>query len=129
MIPPIGTGPVRVDGFKIRDYLLNAGHPQNGGKAALFEAFGFTRDAWKILADSIAAHVLAHPPRVGVDNLHGTKLIAVCEMQTPDGRHPCMTTIWILDKGQETNGPRLVTCYRAVSRGSPAAARPRLAPA
>ncbi len=93
MILSIGVGPIRVDGVKVRDYLLNPNHPQNSGKAALFEAFGFTRNAWRVLADSIASHLLAHPPSMGTETVHGTKFVAECAMPTPDGRNPCMTTV------------------------------------
>src|SRR5438128_2782287 len=36
-----------VDREKITEYLLNAAHPDNGGKAAFFAGFGFTHRDWK----------------------------------------------------------------------------------
>lgn len=41
-----------VERTKLVDYLLNAAHPDNGGKAEFFEKLGFRRTAWKALADS-----------------------------------------------------------------------------
>ena len=42
-----------VERDKIADYLLNAAHPDNGGKAAFFESLGFrlalVADALKVL--------------------------------------------------------------------------------
>ena len=38
---------------KIRDYLLNAAHPENGGKAAFFMALGFRAEDWPALAASL----------------------------------------------------------------------------
>jgi hypothetical protein len=47
---------------KIVDYLLNAAHPDNGGKADFFEALGFQRNRWTILAT--AFQVLAQTAEV-----------------------------------------------------------------
>ena len=38
---------------KIADYLLNAAHPDNNGKAEFFEAFGFRLDGWETLARAL----------------------------------------------------------------------------
>ena len=38
---------------KIADYLLNASHPDNNGKAEFFESFGFRLDARETLAKAI----------------------------------------------------------------------------
>jgi hypothetical protein len=38
---------------KIEDYLLNALHPDNGGKAPFFLALGFSRDDWQELASAL----------------------------------------------------------------------------
>jgi hypothetical protein len=35
---------------KIRDYVLNAAHPDNGGKAAFLMALGFRAEDWPALA-------------------------------------------------------------------------------
>lgn len=45
---------------KIRDYLLNAAHPDNGGKAPFFLSLGFQREDWSALA--IAFRELARTP-------------------------------------------------------------------
>ena len=37
-----------VEREKVEDYLLDAAHPDNGGKAQFFERFGFHRNEWKI---------------------------------------------------------------------------------
>jgi len=48
-----------IDREKITEYLLNPAHPDNGGKAAFFEAEGFRRDEWQTLADSLRKHAAA----------------------------------------------------------------------
>jgi hypothetical protein len=35
---------------KIADYLLNAAHPDNGGKAEFLASLGFRREEWEVLA-------------------------------------------------------------------------------
>ena len=42
-----------VEREKIEDYLLNAAHPDNGGKAAFFEGLGFRREKWEMLAKAL----------------------------------------------------------------------------
>ena len=42
---------------KISDYLLNAAHPDNGGKAEFFDSLGFRRDEWEVLARAFRALV------------------------------------------------------------------------
>ena len=36
----------KVEEIKVRGYLLNPGHGQNGGKAAFFLSFGFEAEQW-----------------------------------------------------------------------------------
>ncbi|MCR4318600.1 MAG: hypothetical protein NUW37_19840 [Planctomycetes bacterium] len=38
---------------KIEDYLLNASHPDNGGKAAFFLRLGFEQEDWETLAKAL----------------------------------------------------------------------------
>lgn len=38
---------------KIVDYLFNAAHPDNGGKAEFFVQLGFRCDQWEILAPAL----------------------------------------------------------------------------
>lgn len=45
---------------KIRDYLLNAAHPDNGGKAAFFVALGFRAEDWPALAARPARNCQKH---------------------------------------------------------------------
>ena len=94
---------------KVRDYLLNPGNIQNRGKAALFEAFGFSRENWNVLREALASHAMLNLVADVSNSSHGTKYVVRCNMVSPDGRDPCMVTVWIIDKEQGT--PRLVTSY------------------
>lgn len=94
---------------KIRDYLLNAAHPDNGGKAAFFISLGFQSEDWGSLA--IAFRELARRTKVAAqfESMHGAKYILDGRIQSPSGRSPIVRTIWIIDRGDDI--PRLVTAY------------------
>lgn len=94
---------------KIRDYLLNAAHPDNGGKAAFFFSLGFRREDWGALV--IAFRELARTGGVSahLESAHGRKYILDGRIQSPSGRSPVVRTIWIMDRGDDI--PRLVTAY------------------
>ena len=98
-----------MDPRKITHYLLVPTHPDNSGKAKFFTDRGFD---YSNVADFQAA-LLAHP----VDNEYhkeiklpvGTKYIVHCNLKTPDGKNPCIRTIWIDDA--DGTPPRLVSAY------------------
>ena len=94
---------------KIRDYLLNAGNAQNRGKAALFTAFGFVREQWQILAAALVRHPIDNEILTTTVSPHGTKYLVQCNLVSPDGRNPCLTSVWIVDTGGTI--PRLVTAH------------------
>jgi hypothetical protein len=98
-----------VDRGKIVDYLLNAAHPDNGGKAAFFVALGFSRDNWQGLA--AARRELAATAAVikSVESAHGQKYDLRGRIQSPSGKAPAVLAVWIVDRS--TDAPRLVTAY------------------
>lgn len=98
-----------VEDAKVRDYLLNPDNAQNGGKAALFAQFGFERGAWTALQHALARHPMENPVLLSMVSQHGTKYVVECALRTPDGRNPCLRSVWIVDHGAER--PRLVTAY------------------
>ncbi len=99
---------------KIEDYLLNAAHPDNGGKARFFESLGFRSDDWKALARALRNLALAGEVTESLDTAHGRKYILEAAIETPCGKQPAVRTIWIIDRGR--NRPRLVTAYPAGTR-------------
>jgi hypothetical protein len=98
-----------VEPEKIVDYLLNRAHPDNGGKPEFFEALGFRRKQWKILAAALLA--LARQAAVAqiMKSPHGQKYVIIGRVKSPAGKSPLVKTIWIVDSGVET--ARLVTAY------------------
>jgi hypothetical protein len=98
-----------VEEAKITEYLLNAAHPDNGGKAAFFLAGGFSRGEWRILAAALRRVAQTGGVTSSVVSPHGRKYVVDGQLQTPSGRLPVVRTIWIVDQGFDT--PRLVTTY------------------
>ena len=94
---------------KVRDYLLNPDNVQNRGKVALFGRFGFTRADWPALAQALRGHAIANDIVQESHSRHGTKFVVRCHLASPDGRNPCLTSVWIIDVGDTI--ARLVTAY------------------
>ena len=98
-----------VEREKIEDYLLNATHPDNGGKAGFFEGLGFRRDKWETLAQSLQAVATQAEVAHSIESPHGRKYVIVGRLESPDGRAAIVQTIWIVDTGLDV--ARLVTAY------------------
>jgi hypothetical protein len=101
----------RVDRSKIEDYLL---HPINGrGKAAFFEAFGFSVLRWDELRTALLEHAASGRLTEAVVSPYGTRYIVRGGLRTPDGRNPqpVVCSVWQAD--QDAEGVRLITAYPA----------------
>ena len=94
---------------KIREYLLNPAHPDNGGKAQFFTGMGFTAHAWEQLADALREMARTVTVTIRSESAHGEKFVLEGELNTPGGIAPRVRSIWIIDRGSEA--PRLVTAY------------------
>lgn len=102
------AGAAIVDERKVHHYLLNPGHPDNGGKAAFFEALGFTRSAPGLLVDALRHSADGDVVRKSTSP-HGDKYVVDAILTTPTGQTREVRTVWIVDGG--TTAPRLVTAY------------------
>ncbi len=98
-----------VEQEKITDYLLNAAHPDNGGKAQFFFSAGFSREGWQMLAAAFQQLAGTFLVTKKVESAHGIKYVVDGKMTTPSGKMCEVRTIWIIDKGEKM--PRLVTAY------------------
>jgi hypothetical protein len=98
-----------VEQAKITDYLLNAAHPDNGGKARFFLTLGFTLDAWQELANALRHMAVNTPVTHRAESNHGEKFILEGNISSPSGRTGRVRSVWIIDAGLTT--PRLVTAY------------------
>lgn len=97
-----------VDKEKVIGYLLNAAHPDNGGKAAFFERLGFTSSDWLTLADAFRRVAVRGAVAAVASSSHGTKYVVDGQIAGPQ-RAAVVRTIWIVDRGVDV--PRLVTAY------------------
>ena len=100
---------VLVQREKITEYLLNAAHPDNNGKAEFFESFGFRLADWEMLADAFRRAALNGEVIQHLETSHGVKYVLNTAMETPSGKSPLVRTVWIIDRGRSF--PRLVTAY------------------
>jgi hypothetical protein len=101
----------RVDRIKIEEYLL---HPVNGrGKAAFFQAFGFTALRWHELRDALLDQAQSGVLLDTARSSYGTRYVVCGSLRTPDGRDPppVVCTVWQADNGLD--GVRLITAYPA----------------
>jgi hypothetical protein len=108
-----GAGPLAdctVPEAKIADYLLDSNHPVGGPKAKFFTSFGFSRSDRPGMAVALAEHPLRNAVEETIATNYGQKHVVRCSVATPDGRNPCIVTVWM----KEGDAPaRLVTAYPA----------------
>ena len=78
---------------KILDYLLSLTHSQGRHKAAFFASFGFSRENWESLAESLMRHVADHPVTKVETTPFGTRYVVEGIMEMADGRRPCVRSV------------------------------------
>lgn len=98
-----------VSSEKVSAYRLNAEHPDGASKAAFFRAFGFASARPQALIDALREHPLRNAVFGEAVTGYGHKHLVRCGLRTPDGRDPCILSVWITEPGEP--GPRLVTAY------------------
>lgn len=94
---------------KVTAYLLNGDHPDGRSKAAFFRAFGFTIDHPEVLIAALKAHPRSNEVAGEQSTAFGDKHIVRCSIESPDGRNPCILSVWIREPGEERS--KLVTAY------------------
>ena len=99
----------RVQQTKVLAYLLNAAHPDNGGKSGFFGALGFSRADWRTLALALRRLAAAGDVTDVLAVRYGTKYVVDGQIDTPSGASAKVRTVWIVESGR--NEPRLVTAY------------------
>ena len=103
-----------VEREKIINYLLNAEHHTGSSKANFFSKFGFSPEKWEILAKALRIHGQTHEvEKVNITD-YGTRFVIEGKLNTPDGRHPHIRSIWQLDK--DAVAPKLITAYPLEAR-------------
>jgi Domain of unknown function (DUF6883) len=100
-----------VERQKVIDYLLNAAHPDNSGKARFFESLGFSIEEPERLMAALRALAENGDVVENAHSVHGEKYVVEgwLSAHTEESRHRLVRTVWIIDSGHEA--PRLVTAY------------------
>lgn len=105
-----------VDRRKLVDYVLDAEHPRNGGKAAAFAALGFdleTRQQREVAAAAVALQLRARLGEGEVTELgdrgYGPRWEVRTMFRGPNGKMATAVSYWQADAGTEL--PRLITLW------------------
>jgi hypothetical protein len=100
-----------VDRQKVVDYLLNAAHPDNSGKARFFESLGFSNEEPERLMTALRAIAESGEVVENAHSIHGEKYVVEgwLRAHTEESRQRLIRTVWIIDSGRDA--PRLVTAY------------------
>jgi hypothetical protein len=93
---------VRISPAKLT-YLLTS------GKAGFSIRHGFDAGRPVELEAALRQHPIINPFENRFVTVHGVKFTVRCALPSPDGRNPCMFTVWIFDS--RTTEARFVTGY------------------
>ena len=93
---------------KVRDYLLNAEHPDGGSKAAWFQSLGYGRDRWHELASDLLALAATCEQFATVRTPFGVKYVLKGQIGRGPHRSASVLAVWIVEADRP---PRLVTAY------------------
>lgn len=100
----------RIPDHKITRYLLDPNHSvQAAAKAHFFAAHGFSRAHWRELRQALLDHPQVNSVSARITTPFGEKYEVSCSLVTPDGRNPCIVSVWIIEPSDPD--PRLVTAY------------------
>lgn len=100
-----------LDDAKITQYLLAPSHPIGGSKAKFFLSFGFSQANFTVLKYMLLAHPRTNIVKAQTTTAYGEKYLVSCSLMTPDGRNPCVVSVWIIEPPDPN--PRFVTAYAA----------------
>ena len=104
-----------VERQKLIDYLLNASHPENGGKAQFFKALGYTPQDWESLVRALRAIAVSGTAVETQHTEHGVKYVVEVNLVSSLPVRPQIIrrvrTVWVVEPN--SSNPRLVTAYPA----------------
>ena len=98
-----------VEREKITESLLNLAHRYGASKARFFAGFGFTIEAWDVLASALREHAQRYEVARTYETRWGPRFEINGELNAPDGRQPRIRSVWQFDEGEIA--PRLITAY------------------
>lgn len=91
-----------VDPRKVRDYLLNRTHPENGGKCQWFESLGFSRRSQWTLARALRQAAAEGMVVSRAATRHGVKYVVDGALQVQSGGESpkVVRSVWIVEPGK-----------------------------
>jgi len=104
-----GVASAVLDDRKITRYLLNTVHSTGAAKAKFFMSFGFTPGNGAALKSALLNHPRNHPVSSQASSPFGQKFEVSCSLVAPDGRNPCIISVWIIEPPHAN--PSFVTAY------------------
>jgi hypothetical protein len=89
-------------------YLLDPAHSlEAAGKSKFFTSLGFSD--WAALKKALLEHPQVNQAGPPINTGYGDKYVVSCSLTTPDGRNPCIVSVWIIEPPDPN--PRLITAY------------------
>ena len=98
-----------IEASKISDYLLSDTHEEGKSKSAFFKRFGFDEIIPSIFEAALKNHAREREIENKTETPFGEKFQLKCDINTPDGRNPCIVTVWILENDKQR--PKLITAF------------------
>ena len=98
-----------LDDKKITQYLLSTVHPTGASKAKFCMSFAFSPGNWAAPKSALLNHPLNNPVTSQTSNPFGQKFEVSCSLVAPDGRNPCIISVWIIEPPD--SNPRFITAY------------------
>ncbi|MGH7116886.1 MAG: DUF6883 domain-containing protein [Stellaceae bacterium] len=75
----------------------------------MFLSFGFSQANWGVLKYVLLSHPRTNAVKAQTTTSYGEKYLVSCSLMTPDGRNPCVVSVWIIEPPDPN--PRFVTAY------------------
>lgn len=96
---------------KLRDYALDANHPQGKNKARVFKAaLGIERGHAEVLGKILTSTLFRSPAVRGLKDEYGERWITYHEIIGLSGQPVVVTAAWIYGI-EQVNVPMLISCY------------------
>lgn len=97
----------KIEGEKLREYLLSSTHPLGRFKAGFFRRFGYSAEDWEDFELCLREHILSHGAAEVEETPYGRKYVIEGAMGSPSGAVLQVVTVWLILRGQAI--PRFVT--------------------
>ena len=81
---------------KLRDYVINASHPDGESKARFFQSMGYEQHNWKTLEHDLRSLHLTHDVLPGHPSEYGQKYEIRAPLRGPNGTMRWCRSIWMI---------------------------------